>query len=152
MKTLKVIAIALIVFGASIVACNESTINLDPIGDTEASFFQNEEQMTMAVFGIYAKLTWFYNRGPSGDNTLQSIWLLPSDDLTTPGGKSTEIFSTLNGADAKLSRYYTLAYQLIGRANIVLQKIEEKGSEVYTADSDLDDYHRGEALFLRSLM
>ncbi len=58
----------------------------------------------------------------------------------------------MNGADSKLGRYYTLSYQLIARANIVLQKIEELGGEVYDADSDLDDYHRGEALFLRSLM
>lgn len=152
MKTLKVITIYLAVFCMSIVACDESTINLDPIGDTEAAFFQNEEQMTMAVFGIYAKLTWFYNRGPSGGNTLQSIWLLPSDDLTTPGGSSTEIFATLNGSDGKLSRYYTLAYQLIARANVVLQKIEENGNSIYDEGSDLDDYHRGEALFLRSLM
>ena len=59
---------------------------------------------------------------------------------------------TLNGADGKLDRYYAQAYQVIGRSNIVLEKIAEVGDDVYAADSDLDDYHRGEALFLRSLM
>ena len=152
MKILKAIMICTVLMCTCIVLCNDATVDLEPIGATEGSFFENEDQMTMAVFGIYAKLTWFYNRGAAGGNTLQSIWLLPSDDLTTTGGVSTEIFSTLNGADGKLDRYYTLAYQLIARANIVLQKIEERGSTAYDADSDLDDYHRGEALFLRSLM
>lgn len=152
MKNLKAITIYTTLFVMSVGACNEDTIDLEPVGDTEAAFFQNEAQMTQAVFGIYAKLTWFYNRGPSGDNTLQSIWLLPSDDLTTTGNHATEIFASLSGSDGKMSRYFNLTYQLINRANTVLQKIEENGTFAYPEDSNLDDYHRGEALFLRSLM
>lgn len=152
MKTLKFLFIYCILFAAGIIACNEATIDLDPIGNTEASFFQNEAQMTEAVFGTYAKLSYFYKRGGSGGDNLQSIWLLPSDDLTTPGATSTEIFSTLEGDDGELSRYYNLSYQIIARANIVMEKIVENGSEAYDASSNADEYHRGEALFLRSLM
>ncbi len=144
-------AICFILIGVSVIACDEATVNLDPVGDTEAAYFLNENQMTMGVFGIYAKLTWFYNRGASGDNTLQSVWMLPSDDLTSTGNFSTEIFSTLKGSDGKMSRYYTLSYQLISRANIVLEKIAENGSFAYE-NAELAENHRGEALFLRSLM
>ncbi len=152
MKTTKVIIIYCIILASSITACNEATIDLDPIGDTEASFFKNEAQMTAAVFGMYAKLSYFYKRGGSGGDNLQSIWLLPSDDLTTPGGTSTEIFATLNGTDGELSRYFNYSYQIISRANIVMEKIIQNGSFAYEATSNADDYHRGEALFLRSLM
>ncbi|HZB14739.1 MAG TPA: RagB/SusD family nutrient uptake outer membrane protein, partial [Chryseolinea sp.] len=152
MKILKFLFIYCILFATSISACNEATIDLDPIGNTEASFFQNEAQMTEAVFGTYAKLSYFYKRGGSGDDNLQSIWLLPSDDLTTPGATSTEIFSTLEGDDGELSRYFNFSYQIIARANIVMEKIIENGSLAYEETSNADEYHRGEALFLRSLM
>jgi len=152
MKTLKVLFIYGLLFVMSLSSCNEATIDLDPIGNTEASFFQNEAQMTEAVFGTYAKLSYFYKRGGSGGDNLQSIWLLPSDDLTTPGETSTEIFSTLQGTDGKLSRYFNFSYQIISRANIVMEKIIQNGSFAYDAASNADDHHRGEALFLRSLM
>ena len=41
-------------------SCDESTIELNPIGDTEATFYNNERQMDMAVMGIYQKVGFFY--------------------------------------------------------------------------------------------
>ncbi|MFV0379119.1 MAG: RagB/SusD family nutrient uptake outer membrane protein [Mangrovibacterium sp.] len=47
---------------------------------------------------------------------------------------------------------YNYAYQLIARANTMLQKIEENGDFAYINQPTLKDYHRGEALFLRAYM
>ncbi|MDR2499233.1 MAG: RagB/SusD family nutrient uptake outer membrane protein, partial [Tannerellaceae bacterium] len=133
-----------------IISCSESTINLDPIGDTEAGFFQNEKQMQQAVFGIYQKVSFFYAFRGGQNNNVFPVVLLPSDDLTTPGSYATENFSALNGSNGQLSLYYQFAYQLIARANIVLQKIEENGSFAYKEKPEERAYHKGEALFLRS--
>lgn len=131
-------------------SCNEDTIKLDPIGSTEASFFQNEDQMTQAVMGVYQKLNFFYQWG--NDRILHRIWLLPSDDLTNPGGDAHEIFSSLNGNNGQLNTYFQFAYQLLARANTVLQKIEENGDIAYEPGSEARDWHKGEALFLRAWM
>ena len=150
MKTYKLILSFIVVAALAINSCDEKTIELEPIGDTEASFFQNEEQMTQAVMGIYQKLNFFYQWG--NDRILHRIWLLPSDDLTNPGGDALEIFSSLNGGNSFLSQYFDYSYQLIARANTVLQKIESNGDFAYEENSDADEWHRGEALFLRSWM
>jgi hypothetical protein len=146
-----IISLAVVCVGFS--SCSDDTINLDPIGDTEAGFFQNEGQMNEAVFGIYQKLGFFYAfRGGQG-NHLRGITLLPSDDLTTPeGGNALENFVGLNGSNGQLGLYYQFAYQLIARANTVLQKIEENGSFAYSSIPEQKDYNKGEALFLRAYM
>jgi hypothetical protein len=149
MKFIKYSIVCLLLAG-TLVNCNEDTINLDPIGDSEASFFQNEMQMNQAVLGVYQKLNFFYQWG--NDRVLHKIWLLPSDDLTNQGGLPEEIFVSLNGGTGSLSAYYRFAYQLIARANIVLEKIEQNGDIAYEKDSELIDFHRGEALFLRAWM
>ncbi len=150
MKPFKILLSLILVGTLAINSCSEKTIELDPIGDSEASFFQNEDQMTQAVMGVYQKLNFFYQWG--NDRVLHRIWLLPSDDLTNPGGDATEIFSSLNGSNGQLSEYFNFSYQLIARANTVLQKIEENGEFAYDADSEADDWHKGECLFLRSWM
>lgn len=131
-------------------SCDKDTIELSPIGDTEASFFQNEEQMTAAVFGVYQKLNFFYIW--NGQQYLQRVDLLPSDDITVNRSFPHENFVALNGNDRHIREIYTFAYQLIARANVVLQKIEENGDIAYGEGSDLRNIHRGEALFLRGLM
>lgn len=143
---LSLIAVLLI----ATLSCNEDLLYLDPIGDTEANFFQTEEQMTMGVFGVYQKLHFFYTY--EGGNWLHGIWLLPGDDLTTQGGLDYETFVELNGEDVLLGNYFTYAYQLIARANTMLQKIEENGDVVYTENPELKEVHRGEVLFLRAWM
>jgi starch-binding outer membrane protein, SusD/RagB family len=45
--------------------------------------------------------------------------------------------------------FFKYSYQLIARANVVLQKIEEADETVYSKTPALKDYHKGEALFLR---
>jgi len=150
MKLYKIASVLFLLLFFAFHSCNEDTINLKPIGSTEASFFQNEAEMNQAVMGVYQKLNFFYQWG--NDRILHRIWLLPSDDLTNPGGAPHEIFSSLNGAEGRLNSFFQFAYQLIARANTVLEKIEQNGSFAYDKDTDTDDWHKGEVLFLRAWM
>jgi hypothetical protein len=134
----------------TITSCNESTIELNPIGDTEAGFFQNETQMTQAVMGIYQKINFFYTF--RGNAWLSGVFLLPDDDLTTQGGHEFENFVGVNSSNGTLGLYYRYGYQLIARANTILQKIEENKDIAYKLKPELKNYHRGEALFLRAWM
>jgi starch-binding outer membrane protein, SusD/RagB family len=133
-------------------SCDEETIELLPIGNTEGTYFENESQMQEAVFGIYQKLGFFYAFRGGANNHASVIWYLPSDDLTTPANYGFENFSALSASNSQLNLYYSWAYQLIARANTVLAKIEEKGDVVYGEGSELRNNHRGEALFLRAYM
>lgn len=148
-KKILIINLALMLVFSS---CNEDNIFLDPIGDTEASFFQNETQMTQAVMGVYQKLTFFYTFRGGQDNWIQAVWLAPSDDLTTRQNHQYEFFQGLQGSIGTLNAFYQYSYQLIARANTVLQKIDENESFAYGNQPELANIHRGEALFLRAWM
>jgi hypothetical protein len=150
MKNIKLIYSIFLLFALSFTSCNESTIELNPIGDTEAGFFQNEAQMTQAVMGIYQKINFYYTF--RGNAWLSGVYLLPDDDLTTQGGHEFENFVGLNSNNGSLGLYYRYGYQLIARANTVLQKIEENKDIAYKLKPELKNYHRGEALFLRAWM
>jgi starch-binding outer membrane protein, SusD/RagB family len=146
------IFVTILLLGFSILACEESTIELNPIGDTDVTFFQNEGQMTQAVLGIYQKVGFFYTFRNNQNLFLQSVWLIPSDDLTTEASHNMENFVGLSGQTSQIRDFYAFSYQLIARANIVLQKIEENGSFAYKNTPALKDHHKGEALFLRAWM
>lgn len=148
----KITYIVALVLLISINACDSSMIDLNPIGDTEAGFYQNEDQMEQAVFGIYQKLSFFYAFRGGQNNHLLPVTMLPGDDLTTPASYAHENFVGLNGSNSQLSLYYQFAYQLIARANTVLQKIAENGESIYRSEPDLLNKHKGEALFLRAYM
>lgn len=152
MNKLKISFLLFLMLGISLNSCNEKTIEVDPVGDTEPGFFQNESQMEQAVFGIYQKLAFFYAFRGGQNNYTAPVLLLPSDDLTTSEGYAHENFSGLNGGNGQLGLYYQFAYQLIARANTVLEKIEQNSATAYKLIPAQKDWHRGEALFLRAYM
>ena len=152
MKYSKISLSLLMTMVITLFSCNEETIELLPIGNTEGTYFQNETQMEEAVFGIYQKLAFFYAFRGGQNNNVAPVTLLPSDDLTTTANYAHENFSGLNGSNSQLSLYYDYAYQLIARANTVLQKVEENRTTAYLKQPELADYHKGEALFLRAYM
>lgn len=150
MKNIKILVCFILIIALSISSCDESTVELDPIGDTEVGFFQNEDQMTQAVMGIYQKMHFFYTFRANA--WLSGIWLLPDDNLTTQGDHPFENFVGLNGSNGSLGSYYQYGYQLIARANTVLEKIEENKDIAYKVQPELMNHHKGEALFLRAWM
>ena len=148
---LKILVVGLaMLFLFPFTSCDDATIELNPIGDTEATFYNNERQMDMAVMGIYQKVGFFYRFRNNQNTFQQAVWLIPSDDLTTQGSHAMEYFIALNGQNGMLTDFYTYCYQLIARANVLFQKIDENGDFAYQTQPELKDYHRGEALFLRA--
>ncbi len=152
MKNRKLLYYILFIFTLIQYSCSDDTVNLLPIGDTEATYFQNESQMEEGIRGIYQKLGFFYRFGGSQNDNTAPIWHLPSDDLTTPSTNALENFSGLNGSNWQVTMFYTYAYQLINRANYMLQKIEENADFAYKKQPELKNFHKGEALFLRAYM
>ncbi|HTE25896.1 RagB/SusD family nutrient uptake outer membrane protein [Flavitalea sp.] len=139
---------AVLAAGTIFNGCDKSKLDLLPHGPTEQSYFSSESEFNKAVLGVYSKLTDFfwYNGGPG--NTSVTVFLLPGDDLTTnQGGEEFEIFS-MQPSSGRLGYLYSRHYQMINRANLVNQKIDEEQGDVYTT-SGLKNSHKGEVLFLR---
>ena len=126
-------------------SCNKDVLEVQPVNATEADYFKTEAEFNKAVVGIYARLTALYNHN-AGTHILP-MYVLPGDDVTLTGTNAFEQFVTLTSSNGVSTLYFQQIYQLIGRANIVLQKIAEE-SGVYKTPG-LKDTHKGEALFLR---
>lgn len=141
-------AIVLVLFSSVIyTGCNKKQLDLSPNGPTEGNYFSDESEFNKAVLGIYAKMTDFY--GYNGGGSPVGLFFLPGDDITTNASNDeSEVFSALQPSSGRVSFAYSKFYQLIYRANVVLEKIEAAGPGVYTT-ANLKNYHKGEALFLR---
>ena len=149
MKTIYKKIILLILLNGLFISCNENNIDLEPIGLTEATFYQDVEQMRTALFGVYNYSAAFYKYHSGAQNTNPPLWLLPGDDLTTNRDVEDETFAGIDGNYNRSNRFYTYAYRLISQANALLEKIEENGDQIYEDAVELRDYHKGEALFFR---
>jgi hypothetical protein len=161
-KFLKILVTTLILSSVAIYfSCNKSHIDLLPHGQTELTYFTTENEFTQGVYGVYAKLVDLYaysvigQRGPGQlgdagfDQTLMPIYLLMGDDITTNSSNAEfETFGSLQSSSGRVTNFYVTLYQLIARANVLLEKNAAAGSDVYTTPN-LKEIHRGEALFLR---
>lgn len=128
-------------------SCDKSKLDLLPTGPTEASYFLNEADFNRTIIGVYAKLTDFY--GYSGGSSIIGTFLLPGDDITTnASNEDVEIFASLQPSSGKPTFLWNRLYQLIARANVVIEKINTVADGIYTTPN-LKDHHKGEALFLR---
>lgn len=145
---IKLSVFALVTSGLIIYGCKKSNLDLLPHGPTEQSYFSKEDDFNKAVLGVYSKLSDFFwwNVGPA--NSTITMFLLPGDDITTnQSGEEFEIFGPLQGSTGRTTYLYTRSYQLINRANTVLEKIA--GEKNVYKTPNLKNYHKGEALFLR---
>lgn len=138
--------------------CNDSFLDgPKPTGPTEENYFLEEIEFERAVWGIYAKMNDWYSwnggtTGGGGNNPNFTLWTLPADDGTSSGGGdmvALETFAPLQASNGVTTRFYNASYQIIGRANVVLEKIEEVQDGIYVTPG-LKDNHKGEALFLRA--
>lgn len=128
-------------------SCDKNKLDLLPHGPTEQSYFTKEEDFTKAVLGVYSKLSDFF--WYNGGSPQIQAFLLPGDDITTnDNNEPFETFGPLQPSNGTLSGLFAQHYQLIARANVVLEKIAAAESGVYTTPN-LSNYHKGEALFLR---
>ncbi len=150
-KIFGTIALIMLIIGG----CNESKLNLRPLAETEGDIFDEEVDFDRAVMGIYAKITdiyWYNMNQPK-----HRMWHAPGDDITTMGITPFETFAGLqpatpelnaNGGDVRETGYWRAVYNIVSRANIVLQKIDEEDGVIKTPG--MKDAFHGEALFLRA--
>jgi len=145
-KTVLSIIIAAAAFAG---ACNSKELDLLPHGPTEANYFAQESDFQKAIFGVYAKLSdvYWYNGGSS----LAPMSLLEGDDITTnDANQAFETFGQLQPSNGSVSYMYANWYQMIARANVVMQKIDAVKDGIYIT-TNLKNYNKGEALFLRGI-
>jgi starch-binding outer membrane protein, SusD/RagB family len=149
-KHFKIYFLVLVSMFAFSISCNEKNLDVPAPNATEESYFVTESAFTKTVYGIYARLTDWYNyNGGAGNVQLPVMANLPGDDITTAAGEAFEHFGPLQPGNGRNSNFFTSAYQVVSRANTLLQKIAEENG-VYTSPG-LKDNHKGEALFLRGL-
>ena len=148
-RTVQICAFIFLLFVTLNLSCKKSKINLSPLNPTEESYFRNENEFSKAVFGVYAKLSDLYWYNGGAFNTVMPVTYLPGDDITTTGSDEFEQFGQLQPTSGRVNYYYTASYQLIARANVLLEKIEAEKGVYITAN--LKNSHKGEALFLRGL-
>ncbi len=141
-------ALSVILTVSLVLSCSQDSLDLNPINDTEASYFTEELHFKNAVFGAYAKLSdlYWYN----ANNPIHMFWLLPGDDLTTVGDIPFEVFGTLNSSNGEVSKYYQTLYQVVARANVALDKLNDPDISSVITTAGLKDNLKGEALFLRA--
>lgn len=154
MKKMNISLTAVLLFLSLVLvnSCNEDTINLEPVGAVESGFFQTDADIDMAVKGIYQKICFYYTYPGNQNNYVQQIFWLPSDDMMakSPSDFATDNFDALSSSNYPLSLFFNYAYQLIARANVVLEKIEANGEAIYIKNPTMKDKNKGEALFLRA--
>ncbi|MBX3241756.1 MAG: RagB/SusD family nutrient uptake outer membrane protein [Chitinophagaceae bacterium] len=139
--------IQIIIMLVLISACNKSKLDLLPHGPTELSYFREEADFTKAIIGVYAKINDVYWFRASGWNSTVPILILMGDDVTTNEDEDFETFGRLQPSNGRLTEFYRVWYQLVSRANVVLEKVEQEDGIYKTPD--LKEHHKGEALFLR---
>lgn len=130
-------------------ACDKSKLDLKPHGPTEQSYFLTEDDFNKATLGIYSKLSDFFWYNTGAGNSPITIFLLPGDDITTnQSNEEFELFGNVQPSNGRLSYLYSRLYQMINRAILVIQKIDEEKGDVYKTPN-MKNYNKGEALFLR---
>lgn len=152
MKIKKYIIMGSLILSASGVfnSC-ENALDVPPSREMESTYFENENRVQRSVGAIYAKLTDIYSPQLASGGTPATVALLAADDITADGTSSSyETFSGLNAGDWRISQLWTRLYQLVARANFILDKIEEPEIQAIYVTEGLKNYNRGEALFLRS--
>ncbi len=146
---LKAVVLSFLASSVCYFSCNKNELDLLPHGPTEANYFAQESDFQKAIFGVYSKLSdvYWYNAGSS----LAPMVYAEGDDITTnDANQGFETFGQLQPSSGSVSYMYTIWYQMIARANVVLEKVAAVKDGVYTT-ANLKDYNKGEALFMRGL-
>ncbi len=149
-KYIKLLIVAIAVVAVS---CDKGRLDTPPTGNTEASFFQTTLQFRENLVIVYAKLYDYYFFDPDFNfaNCPSSLWLLPGDDLTETQGARTaeELFDgSMNPNNFRITFYFQHLYQLIARANVLIEKTETVDTTGFEGSEEIPQM-KGEALFLR---
>jgi len=142
--------IIIIIIGVTLIfiafSCNKEFLTkTDPTKIGTAVFYQNQNQVTQAVNGVYGQLQgiinsqWLYNEVPS-DNT--TIDFNPSDRGAAGGS---ETFEYYNWLPAGITGMYNAYYSALYNINYTLAKLKDA-----TIVDSLKDQFKGQLKFLRA--
>lgn len=147
----------LFILGTLMFSSCEKFLDVPPFAELESNYFINENRVQRGIGSIYASLSNIYgaNLGiqvTQNGQTLQPLWLLQGDDLTTSGTSNSayEAFSGFSPTDGRVGQLWQKYYFLIARANFMLEKLETPEITSVIITPDRKDNNRGEALFLRA--
>jgi hypothetical protein len=131
-------------------ACDVERLDSPPLGLIEENYFTLESQYNEVLFSAYAKMTdwfWFHAQDFS-----YPMFILPGDDITETNGifDEWEIFNNLNPTNGLVRYFFNSTYEMIQRANVVIEKTAAGDRSQFRDPSFLDIQH-GEGLFLRAL-
>ena len=133
---------------ATLDGCQQNVLDVTPSLATEDTYFQTPTQFREGILGVYSKLVFFYNY--RAGSYLHDVRLLPDDDLTSAGNNVFDVFASINAGNGKVSDYYKYLYQVINRANSIVEQLDNKGKDAFGTDTKTPGYIRSEALFLRA--
>ncbi len=131
-------------------ACNVDKLDTPPLGLTEDSYLTLKTEYDQMIYNAYAKMTdWYWF---AAQDYKHAMYFLPGDDITEPNGAYVrwESFSNLTSTDAWVADFYRATYEMIQRANVVIEKTSTADRTIFEDPSFLDQ-EQGEALFLRAL-
>lgn len=146
----KIYKISLLTLLASTVmysSCDKSKLDLLPNGPTESNYFKSEADFNRSAIGVYAKLTDFMQY--AGGGYIGGAFFLTGDDITTNStNEDVEVFASLQPSNGKSAKLWGTCYQLIARANVLIEKVDAAPDNLFASKAAKDSY-KGEALFLR---
>ena len=132
-------------------SCDDNDLEVEISSPVQEQYFKESTlSYSEAVIGIYQKLMFLYLY--NGNIINHDLFLFQDDDLTTDKFAPFESFSPINSGNGSINRFYSVGYQLINRANVVIENIETNGPVVFAKDLELKDWIEGEARFLRAYM
>ncbi|MGB3780970.1 MAG: RagB/SusD family nutrient uptake outer membrane protein [Tunicatimonas sp.] len=132
-------------------ACEDTLDNVEPTREFEEAYFDSQERVQQSVGAVYGKVVEIYGGSFGGGSTKHITWLLPGDDLTAQNpGVPFDAFETLNSTNDRVAGVWNVLYEIIARANFVLEQIDKPGVQAVYTDPSLLETNRGEVLFLRS--
>ncbi len=140
--------ISLLIFAG---ACEDTLDNVQPIREFEEAYFDSQERVQQSVGAVYGKVVEIYGGSFAGGTTKHISWLLPPDDLTAENpGVAYDAFETLNSTEGRVAGVWNVLYEIIARANFVLEQIDKPEVQAVYTDPALLETNRSEVLFLRS--
>lgn len=138
--------VALGLLGVTIWACSDKFLESTPQNGTftDASVFQTKADFNAYLFGAYSEMQ------GGGDGSGASQWLLyPGlimQDITPVDEIGKVLPSFLVSGAGETRNYWTVLYKVIGRSNLILERIAVAPAKITTAEKTLIE---GEAKFLR---
>jgi len=128
----------------------DKNLDINITKELEVNYFSSEYRITQGIGAAYAEITNIYGADLS-NTTKHGFWLLPGDDITSDGsGNSLETFSGLNGSNGSVVNMWKTLYKVIGRCNVMLEKLEDSSLDAFYKTPGLKDANKAEMLFIRS--